>query len=175
MKPNVLEVSLSSPFNGIRIRKISYCLKVSFLLPFLYLWQWNCNLSWHYFVSDSLYCRRVLQPAAAGEQEHKEQAGVAVLGPGRDHDGHVVLLHHRGVLLRSELLPPVQPPPQDGRLRHRLNADHSRIFPNNNASMFTDVFFILSLSKRSLQKKNCKYSEYGPTPLIPPSPTSDRE
>ena len=50
------------------------------------------------------------------------EQGVLVLRPGRDHDGHVVFLHDRGVLLRPERLSSLQPPPQDGGLR-RLGAE----------------------------------------------------
>ena len=63
------------------------------------------------------YClRRLLQPGAA--RECQDQASVSELGPGRNHDGHVVFLHHCGVLLWPELMPSVQPPSQDGWIRH---------------------------------------------------------
>ena len=39
--------------------------------------------------------------------------------PQRDDAGHVLQLHHRGVLLRAEQLPSVQPSSQNGRGRFR--------------------------------------------------------
>ena len=96
-------------------------LAISTYLVLLWLFYWT--LSDFDFGLRLVYClifpycsRRLLQPGAA--RECQDQASVSELGSGRNHDGHVVFFYHCGVLLWPELMPSVQPPSQDGWIRH---------------------------------------------------------
>ena len=105
------------PLNNINISKY-----LVIFMAFSYLLDFGLRLV--YCLSFPYYSRCVLQQGAA--RECQDQASVSELGPGRNHDGHVVFLYHCGVLLWPELMPSVQPPSQDGRIRH-LNLIFSKL------------------------------------------------
>ena len=118
---------------------------VSFFLDFDTLNDLDFGLGLAYCLIFPYCSRRLLQPGAAGECQ--DQASVSELGPGWNYDGHVVFLYNCGVLLWPELLPSVQPPPQDGWIRHLNSISFSRILFSNK---YFDVYQCLHTCFSSL-------------------------